>query len=47
MSRGGVADFDALVAEADSASVDGWDFGWLDGRGHSSRTLIEARKPGR
>ncbi|MBD0739284.1 class I SAM-dependent methyltransferase [Streptomyces sp. CBMA29] len=30
-------DFDALVAEADSVSVDGWDFSWLDGRATEQR----------
>jgi SAM-dependent methyltransferase len=29
--------FDELVAEADSASVDGWDFSWLDGRATEQR----------
>jgi SAM-dependent methyltransferase len=29
--------FDDLVAEADSASVDGWDFSWLDGRATEER----------
>lgn len=29
--------FDVLVAEADAASVDGWDFGWLDGRATEQR----------
>ncbi|GAA5155655.1 class I SAM-dependent methyltransferase [Pseudonocardia eucalypti] len=29
--------FDELVAEADAASVDGWDFGWLDGRATEQR----------
>ena len=33
MSRG----FDELVAEAESASVDGWDFSWLDGRATEQR----------
>ena len=28
----GMPTFEDLVAEADSASVDGWDFSWLDGR---------------
>ncbi|MCX0245754.1 SAM-dependent methyltransferase, partial [Streptomyces drozdowiczii] len=31
------ARFDALVAEADSVSVDGWDFSWLDGRATEQR----------
>ncbi|MET8852870.1 methyltransferase domain-containing protein [Amycolatopsis sp. NPDC004625] len=29
--------FDALVAEADAVSVDGWDFSWLDGRATEAR----------
>ena len=29
--------FDDLVAEADSVSVDGWDFSWLDGRATEER----------
>lgn len=29
--------FDALVTEADSVSVDGWDFSWLDGRATEQR----------
>jgi SAM-dependent methyltransferase len=29
--------FDELVAEADSVSVAGWDFSWLDGRGTEER----------
>ncbi|MFF7336224.1 class I SAM-dependent methyltransferase [Streptomyces sp. NPDC008163] len=29
--------FDALVAEADRVSVDGWDFSWLDGRATEQR----------
>ena len=29
--------FEDLVAEADSASVDGWDFSWLDGRATEER----------
>lgn len=29
--------FDGLVAEADSVSVDGWDFSWLDGRATEQR----------
>jgi hypothetical protein len=45
--------FEDLVTEADSVSVDGWDFSWLAGRAteerrfvaHSCRSLIEARKP--
>lgn len=30
-------DFDALVAEAEAVSVDGWDFSWLDGRATEER----------
>jgi SAM-dependent methyltransferase len=29
--------FDDLVAEADAAPVEGWDFSWLDGRGTEQR----------
>ncbi|MCB5168957.1 class I SAM-dependent methyltransferase [Streptomyces bambusae] len=29
--------FDALVAEAESVSVEGWDFSWLDGRASEQR----------
>ncbi|MFJ2026572.1 class I SAM-dependent methyltransferase [Streptomyces sp. NPDC087897] len=29
--------FEALVAEADAVSVDGWDFSWLDGRATEQR----------
>ncbi|OBK12510.1 class I SAM-dependent methyltransferase [Mycobacterium asiaticum] len=29
--------FDALVAEAESASVDGWDFSWFEGRATETR----------
>src|ERR1700675_2597592 len=29
--------FEDLVAEADAASVDGWDFSWLDGRATEQR----------
>ncbi|MGK9148754.1 class I SAM-dependent methyltransferase [Plantibacter flavus] len=29
--------FEALVSEADAASVDGWDFSWLDGRASEER----------
>lgn len=29
--------FDELVAQADAASVDGWDFSWLDGRATEQR----------
>lgn len=32
-----MASFDTLVAEAAAASVDGWDFGWLDGRASEER----------
>lgn len=31
------ARFDALVAEADAVSVEGWDFSWLDGRATEQR----------
>jgi hypothetical protein len=31
------ADFDDLVAEASAASVEGWDFSWLDGRATEQR----------
>ncbi|MYW13604.1 methyltransferase domain-containing protein [Streptomyces sp. SID2563] len=34
---GEAARFDALVAEADSVSVEGWDFSWLDGRATEQR----------
>ncbi|MFJ7629406.1 class I SAM-dependent methyltransferase [Streptomyces sp. NPDC097595] len=34
---GEAARFDALVAEADRVSVDGWDFSWLDGRATEQR----------
>ncbi|WLQ35990.1 class I SAM-dependent methyltransferase [Streptomyces castrisilvae] len=34
---GEAARFDALVAEADAVSVDGWDFSWLDGRATEER----------
>lgn len=30
-------DFDTLIAEAESASVDGWDFSWLAGRATEQR----------
>jgi SAM-dependent methyltransferase len=30
-------DFEELVAEAEAAPVDGWDFGWLDGRATEER----------
>ncbi|MGV0744158.1 methyltransferase domain-containing protein [Mycolicibacterium sp. XJ870] len=30
-------DFDELVAEAEAAPVDGWDFSWLDGRATEAR----------
>ena len=36
-------DFDALVAEADAAPVDGWDFSWLDGRATESRPSWRTR----
>ena len=36
MSRG----FDELVAEAESASVDGWDFSWLDGRATEQASVV-------
>ena len=29
--------FDSLVAEAEAVSVEGWDFGWLDGRATEQR----------
>ena len=32
-----MADFDALIAEADAAPIDGWDFSWLDGRATEER----------
>jgi hypothetical protein len=31
--------FEDLVTEADSVSVDGWDFSWLDGRATEERPL--------
>lgn len=31
------ARFEALVAEADAASVDGWDFSWFEGRATEER----------
>jgi SAM-dependent methyltransferase len=31
------SDFEQLVAEAESASVDGWDFSWFDGRATEER----------
>lgn len=37
VSRASVHDAEALIAEADAASVDGWDFGWLDGRATEQR----------
>lgn len=43
--------FDELVAEAESADVTGWDFGWLDGRAIEERPpwcygrLLAARLP--
>ena len=30
-------EFDDLITEADAASVDGWDFSWLDGRATEAR----------
>ncbi|ARF64002.1 SAM-dependent methyltransferase [Streptomyces violaceoruber] len=33
--------FEALVAEADAVSVDGWDFSWLDGRATEQRPSWE------
>ncbi|MDH6196465.1 SAM-dependent methyltransferase [Mycobacterium frederiksbergense] len=32
-------EFDDLVAEADAAAVDGWDFSWLDGRATEARPV--------
>src|SRR5262245_14583786 len=29
--------FEELIAEADAASVDGWEFSWLDGRASEER----------
>ncbi len=29
--------FDDLIAEAESVSVDGWDFSWLEGRATEQR----------
>lgn len=37
MSQGMSRSFEELVAEAESASVDGWDFSWLDGRATEQR----------
>ncbi|MFF3685358.1 methyltransferase domain-containing protein [Streptomyces sp. NPDC002187] len=37
MSTGHGRTFDELVAEADTVSVDGWDFSWLDGRATEQR----------
>lgn len=34
------ASFDELIAEAEAADVDGWDFSWLEGR------ATEERPPG-
>ncbi|GAB0107247.1 methyltransferase domain-containing protein [Nocardia sp. JMUB6875] len=31
------SDFEELIAEANSVSVDGWDFSWLDGRASEQR----------
>ncbi|MFJ3826617.1 methyltransferase domain-containing protein [Streptomyces sp. NPDC090046] len=36
--------FDHLVAEAESVSVDGWDFSWLDGRATEQRPSWEYQK---
>ncbi|MFD6042529.1 class I SAM-dependent methyltransferase [Streptomyces koyangensis] len=35
--RPGTAGFDALVAEAEAAGVDGWDFSWFEGRATEER----------
>src|SRR5262245_34130603 len=32
-----MSSFEALIAEADAVSVDGWDFSWLDGRASEER----------
>src|SRR6478609_5457927 len=32
-----MADFDALVAEAEAVPIEGWDFSWLDGRATEER----------
>lgn len=32
-----MANFDVLVAEAEAAPIDGWDFSWLDGRATEAR----------
>jgi SAM-dependent methyltransferase len=32
-------DFDGLVAEAEAAPIDGWDFSWLDGRATEERPV--------
>jgi hypothetical protein len=32
-----VTDFDQLVAEAAQVAIEGWDFGWLDGRAIEER----------
>lgn len=37
--------FDSLVAEAESVSVDGWDFSWLDGR-HPEDAVADATRAG-
>jgi SAM-dependent methyltransferase len=34
---GGPRSFDALIAEAERAPIDGWDFSWLDGRATEER----------
>lgn len=31
------ASFEELVHEADSVTIEGWDFGWLDGRAFEER----------
>ncbi|QIQ02910.1 methyltransferase domain-containing protein [Streptomyces liangshanensis] len=37
MSDTGARTFEELIAEAEAASVDGWDFSWLDGRATEER----------
>jgi hypothetical protein len=32
-----VSDFDDLVEEAEQVPIEGWDFGWLDGRAVEER----------
>jgi SAM-dependent methyltransferase len=39
-----VRTFEDLVAEADSATVDGWDFSWLDGRATEQRPSWDYRR---